>query len=159
MSNFRKKGKKGQPPVNTAALPDIVFMLLFFFMVATRPKEKEPTNLDLQIPDSAIAIELNKDDDVDYIWAGFPINGGANALVEVFLDDQLKVDYTSAIGKWKLANKPAEKDVFDVATILKIDDDVNMKTVANIKDALADPKVKGYRIVYSTKNDLDPNDQ
>jgi len=157
MSKFRKKGKKGQPAVNTAALPDIVFMLLFFFMVATRPKEKEP-NIDLQIPDSSISIELNKDDETDYIWAGYPLNAGSNALVEVFLDDQLKVDYMSAIGKWKLSNKPAEKDVFEVATILKIDDDVNMKTVSNIKDALSDPKVKGYKIVYSTKNSLDPSE-
>jgi len=30
MSKFRKK-KKGMPAVNTASLPDIVFMLLFFF--------------------------------------------------------------------------------------------------------------------------------
>ncbi len=150
MSKFRKKGKKGQPPVNTAALPDIVFMLLFFFMVATRPKEKEPANLEVEIPGSSISIELNKDDDTDYIWAGYPTDGGEGALVEVFLDDQLKVDYQNSIGPWKLANKPQDKEVYDVYTILKIDDDVNMKTVDNIKKALSDPSVKGYRIVYST---------
>jgi biopolymer transport protein ExbD len=150
MSKFRKKGKKGQPAVNTAALPDIVFMLLFFFMVATRPKEKEPTNVEIEIPGSSVAIELNKDDDTDYLWAGFPINGGANALVEVFLDDQLKIDYTSAIGPWKLANKPEDKEVYEVVTIFKIDDDVDMKTVSNIKEALRDPDVKGFKINYST---------
>lgn len=157
MSKFRKKGKKGQPPVNTAALPDIVFMLLFFFMVATRPKEKEPQDLKMVIPESVISIELNKDDETDYIWAGYPLSGGKNALVEVFLDDQLEVDYMSKIGNWKISQKPADMEVFDVSTILKIDDDVNMKTVANIKDALSDPKVKGYRIIYSTKNKLENN--
>ncbi len=153
MSKFRKKGKKGQPPVNTAALPDIVFMLLFFFMVATRPKEKEP-NVEIVIPESVVAIELNKDDETDYIWAGYPLDGGANALVEVFLDDQLEVDYMSKIPAWKLGNTPPDMKTVDVKTILKIDDDVNMRTVANIKDALSDPKVGGYRIVYSTKNKL-----
>ncbi|MFK8039714.1 MAG: ExbD/TolR family protein [Crocinitomicaceae bacterium] len=153
MSKFRKKGKKGQPPVNTAALPDIVFMLLFFFMVATRPKEKEP-KLELEIPESVVAIELNKDDENDYIWAGYPLDGGSNALVEVFLDDQFEVDYMSKIAAWKLGNTPPDMKTVDVITILKIDDDVNMKTVANIKDALSDPKVGGYRIVYSTKNKL-----
>ncbi|NCT16057.1 MAG: biopolymer transporter ExbD, partial [Flavobacteriales bacterium] len=39
MSKFRKNGKKSQPAVNTAALPDIVFMLLFFFMVTTTMRE------------------------------------------------------------------------------------------------------------------------
>ncbi|MCK5814416.1 MAG: biopolymer transporter ExbD, partial [Flavobacteriaceae bacterium] len=38
MSKFSKK-KKGLPPINTASLPDIVFMLLFFFMVATTMRE------------------------------------------------------------------------------------------------------------------------
>jgi len=152
MSKFRKEEKKGQPAVNTAALPDIVFMLLFFFMVATRPKEKEPANVEIEIPGSSVAIELNKDDDTDYLWAGYPINAGPNDLVEVFLDDQLEVDFTSAIGPWKLANKPEDKEVYEVVTIFKIDDDVDMRTVFKIKEALRDPDVKGYKINYSTKD-------
>ena len=39
MSKFRKGGKKGLPAVSTASLPDIVFMLLFFFMVTTVMRE------------------------------------------------------------------------------------------------------------------------
>ena len=35
MSKFRKKKGGEIPAVNTASLPDIVFMLLFFFMVVT----------------------------------------------------------------------------------------------------------------------------
>jgi biopolymer transport protein ExbD len=150
MSKFRKDGKKSQPPVNTAALPDIVFMLLFFFMVATRPKEKEP-NAEIVIPESSVAIELNKDDESNYIWAGYPPNADKNSLVEVFLDDQLKVDYQNSIGKWVAANKPAELEPWEVVTILKIDDDVDMRTVFNIKEALRDPNVKAYKINYSTK--------
>jgi biopolymer transport protein ExbD len=39
MAKFRKKGGKKLPAVSTASLPDIVFMLLFFFMTATTMKE------------------------------------------------------------------------------------------------------------------------
>ena len=35
MSKFKKKGSGELPKISTASLPDIVFMLLFFFMVAT----------------------------------------------------------------------------------------------------------------------------
>ena len=35
MSKFKKKKGGELPAINTASLPDIVFMLLFFFMVAT----------------------------------------------------------------------------------------------------------------------------
>ncbi|PID69576.1 MAG: biopolymer transporter ExbD, partial [Flavobacteriales bacterium] len=40
MAKFKKK-KKGMPGISTASLPDIVFMLLFFFMVSTTMRETE----------------------------------------------------------------------------------------------------------------------
>ena len=39
MSKFKKKGSGELPKISTASLPDIVFMLLFFFMVATVLRE------------------------------------------------------------------------------------------------------------------------
>ena len=56
MSKFRKK-KKGMPAVNTAALPDIVFMLLFFFMVTTTMRE---TSLQIDTPRLPSALEVKK---------------------------------------------------------------------------------------------------
>ena len=41
MSKFKKNKKGGTPPISTASLPDIVFMLLFFFMVTTVMRETE----------------------------------------------------------------------------------------------------------------------
>ena len=38
MSKFKKKTNK-QPAISTASLPDIVFVLLFFFMVTTVMRE------------------------------------------------------------------------------------------------------------------------
>ena len=39
MAKFRKEGGKETPAISTASLPDIVFMLLFFFMVSTTMRE------------------------------------------------------------------------------------------------------------------------
>lgn len=44
MSMFKKKRGKASPAISTASLPDIIFMLLFFFMAATTMKE-----VDLQV--------------------------------------------------------------------------------------------------------------
>ena len=41
MAAIRKKEGKELPAISTASLPDIVFMLLFFFMVATVMRETE----------------------------------------------------------------------------------------------------------------------
>jgi biopolymer transport protein ExbD len=56
MSKFKKR-KKGIPAVNTAALPDIVFMLLFFFMVTTTMRE---TSLQIEAPSLPSATEVKK---------------------------------------------------------------------------------------------------
>ena len=39
MAVIRKKGGKGVPPISTASLPDVIFMILFFFMTTTSMKE------------------------------------------------------------------------------------------------------------------------
>ena len=56
MSKFKKK-KKGLPAVSTASLPDIVFMLLFFFMVTTTMRE---TDLQIDSPRLPSATEVKK---------------------------------------------------------------------------------------------------
>ena len=44
MSKFSKGKKRKDPAISTAALPDIVFMLLFFFMVTTVMRRKSLKN-------------------------------------------------------------------------------------------------------------------
>jgi len=56
MSKFKKK-KKGLPAISTASLPDIVFMLLFFFMVSTTMRE---TDLLIKKPVLPTASEVKK---------------------------------------------------------------------------------------------------
>ena len=57
MSKFKKEGKKSAPGVNTSSLPDIVFMLLFFFMVATTTKEADPS-VEVKIPQGVRATDM-----------------------------------------------------------------------------------------------------
>ena len=56
MSKFNKK-KKEMPAVNTSSLPDIVFMLLFFFMVTTVMRESD---LSIEAPRLPGASEVKK---------------------------------------------------------------------------------------------------
>ncbi|MFT4545081.1 MAG: hypothetical protein ACI9UR_002503 [Bacteroidia bacterium] len=69
---IRKKGKKGLPPVSTASLPDIVFMLLFFFMVTTVMRE---TSLKVEhiIPKAKQVAKLERKSLVAYMHIGPPI--------------------------------------------------------------------------------------
>ena len=57
MGRFNKGKKKDVPGVNTSALPDIIFMLLFFFMVGTTMKEVD-MKVDIDKPKADSAEEL-----------------------------------------------------------------------------------------------------
>ena len=71
MSKFKKKKSGELPPVSTAAMPDIVFMLLFFFMTVTTFK-KDDYKVKQELPYANQVQTLDKTDKVIYIYAGKP---------------------------------------------------------------------------------------
>ena len=59
MSRFQRKKGKGNPAISTASLPDIIFMLLFFFMVTTVMREVE-LKIKVQVPEATELQKLQK---------------------------------------------------------------------------------------------------
>ncbi len=77
-----KKGKREVPAMSTSSLPDIVFMLLFFFMAATTMREVDPL-VKVQMPQANEITELDKKNLVN-IWMGKPLTAKAG-------EDALKI--------------------------------------------------------------------
>lgn len=71
MSKFKKKGGKATPAISTASLPDIIFMLLFFFMVVTVMRESE-LKVQVQVPQATELTKLEQKSLVNYIYIGKP---------------------------------------------------------------------------------------
>jgi len=64
MAKFKKE-RKGQEQINTSALPDIIFMLLFFFMVTTVLREQD---ILVEHKNSSVyAITKASEQDVDFL--------------------------------------------------------------------------------------------
>ena len=82
MAVMAKKGKREVPAMSTSSLPDIVFMLLFFFMAATTMREVDPL-VKVQMPQANEITELDKKNLVN-IWMGKPMNAKAG-------EDALKI--------------------------------------------------------------------
>ena len=70
MSKFKNKKQGDLPAISTASLPDIVFMLLFFFMVATVMRDSY-LMIENILP-SADQVEKLKKDRTTFIYAGKP---------------------------------------------------------------------------------------
>ena len=87
MAVMAKKGKREVPAMSTSSLPDIVFMLLFFFMAATTMRKVDPL-VKVQMPQANEITELDKKNLVN-IWMGKPMNAakGEDAL-KIQLNDK-----------------------------------------------------------------------
>lgn len=70
MSKFKKKAK-AEPEVSTASLPDIVFMLLFFFMVVTVLRDSEQ-KVNVTTPEATELTKLQQKSLVNRILIGKP---------------------------------------------------------------------------------------
>jgi len=95
MSKFKKGGGKELPAISTASLPDIVFMLLFFFMVATVMRNGTLL-VDNVLPAADQVEKLENRSLTMYVYAGKPGNGykkfGSEARVQ--LNDKFVTNMT-----------------------------------------------------------------
>ncbi len=151
MAKFNKKKSGDLPPVSTASLPDIVFMLLFFFMTVTVMKDSSLL-VDNELPFADQIQKLDKKNRIIYIYAGKPSERyqstyGESAKIQ--LNDKL-VD-VSSVAPYILeerANKP--QDIQDLlTTALKVDSETNMGLISDIKQELR--KVNALKINYTTR--------
>jgi len=146
MSRFKKKGGKETPAISTASLPDIIFMLLFFFMVTTVMRE---TELLVKVnPTSAKEVQkLEKKDLVSFIYIGEPMNTKLGTATRLQLNDAFGVidDIPDFIAREREARNEADRKF--LTTSLKVDKDTKMGVVTDVKQELR--KVGAFKINYS----------
>ncbi|MGJ5641739.1 ExbD/TolR family protein [Formosa sp. S-31] len=151
MSKFKKKKGGDLPAISTASLPDIVFMLLFFFMVATTMRETT-LMVENKLPAADQVEKLDKKDLVMYIYAGKPSQRfqsqyGTESRIQ--LNDKFAdVSEIAAFIAAERASKREELVPF-LTTALKVDQDANMGLVSDIKQELR--KVNALKINYTTR--------
>lgn len=151
MSKFKKKKTGDLPAISTASLPDIVFMLLFFFMVATVMRDSTLMVKNV-LPAADQVQKLDKKDRVMYIYAGKPSSRysdkyGTQARIQ--LND--KFSTVSEIGAFVLAERASKRQELQnvLTTALKVDGDTKMGLITGIKQELR--KVNALKINYTTR--------
>jgi biopolymer transport protein ExbD len=66
---FEKKRASSKTEIPTSSMPDIIFMLLLFFMVTTTMREVELL-VDYKLPDAEALEKIENKRLVSYIWVG-----------------------------------------------------------------------------------------
>jgi biopolymer transport protein ExbD len=131
-----KKKTKVESRIPTASLPDIVFLLLIFFMVTT--VFKEYSGLQVKLPTAKQIEKLPGKRGIAYLWADRAGN--------ISIDDKLVgVEDIQSIMYAKRADRLHPL----IAVSMKIDEKVKMGTVADIQEQLR--KADALQINYSAK--------
>ncbi len=151
MATFKRSSKKNIGSINTASLPDIVFMLLFFFMVSTVIREVS-LNVQITVPEATEVKKLEKKSLVSYIYIGEPrpqFQRLYGTTSRIQLNDQFA--QTSDIRDFISSERDAmnENDRQFMTVSLKIDKDTHMGIVTDVKQALR--KANALKINYSTR--------
>lgn len=126
------------PAINTASLPDIIFMLLFFFMSVTSMKEVT-YKVRITPPEATELVKLEKKSLVRYIYVGTPTEEYRKAfgsetriqLDDAFADVAQLEDY---VVRERSAMSEDEQNLMTIS--IKADKDTKMGIIADIKQAL-----------------------
>ncbi len=151
---IRKKKAPAQQAISTASLPDIVFMLLFFFMVTTVLRETT-IMVEQRIPMADQLQKLENKSLVSYIYVGKPKQVdlyGKEPRIQVN-DVLIQPD---AIVNWVEQEKSklseAERDLITIS--LKIDREAKMGIITDLKEKLREANARKINYSASKKFEL-----
>lgn len=154
MSKFKNKEKRSVPQPPSGSLSDIVFMLLFFFMVTTTMRDTESK----VITDTPAATEIDKlerKDLTSYISVGSPTKQfqalyGTESRIQ--LNDSFRT--ISEIRDFIAAERDqlSENDKKLMTVAIKADKNVRMGIVTDIKQELR--RCSALKIMYIAKRPI-----
>ena len=150
MSKFKKEGSKELPAISTASLPDIVFMLLFFFMVATVMRDSS-LKIKNNLPSAAETEKLGQKNLIMFIYAGKPSDQYKSMGEEPKIQLNDKFADINEIASFVAAERASkrEAEIPQLIAALKVDKETNMGLVSDIEQQLR--KVGQLKINYTTK--------
>jgi len=151
MSKFSKKRGSASPEVSTASLPDIIFMLLFFFMVVTVLRDSE-LKVKVSTPYATQLTKLEEKSLVNYLYIGRPMikyQSVYGTKPRIQLGDKFSTVAEIPLFLEKHKIKVPEAKRPRITSSLRVDGDVTMGIVQDVKTQLR--KSGQLRVNYSAK--------
>ena len=147
MAGFKKKESREMPEMNTSSLPDLIFTILFFFMIVTTMREVT-LQVKLVVPQGTELQKLEKKSAVSYIYVGPPTDAlraqmGSSTRIQLndrYAEPREVMDFV-AQERQGMANQ-AEQVIS-----IKADSKTQMGILTDIKEVLR--KSWALRINYS----------
>ncbi len=153
MAKFGNNKDRQVSSFSTSSLSDIVFMLLFFFMVTTSMRETE-NKVMIKLPEATEVVKLERKDLAAYVNIGTPVRNmqaqyGTDARIQ--LNDSFK--NTDDIRDFVAAERDAmgEVDRQFMTVVIRCDQDVHMGIVSDVKQELR--RCSALKIMYTARKE------
>ena len=133
MNRFKRATYRKVPGLNTASLPDLVFTLLFFFLIVTNMKDDKST-VTLRMPTASEVQEAEKNDHIITVYVGQPETQEGDSPIQIHGKTIRPEELTAALEAEK--KRIHAGNTSDIIVFLKIDKHTKMGVVAGIKQKL-----------------------
>lgn len=147
MAGFKKKESREMPEMNTSSLPDLIFTILFFFMIVTTMREVT-LQVKLVVPQGTELEKLEKKSAVSYIYVGPPTDAlraqmGSSTRIQLndrYAEPREVMDFIAQ-------ERQGMTNQGDQVISIKADSKTQMGIITDIKEVLR--KSWALRINYS----------
>lgn len=158
MSKFNNKGKAEMPELNTSSLPDLIFSILFFFMIVTSMREEE-LKVEFKAPTGTELSKIERKTAAINLYIGAPNENnrqyGTNPMVQI--NDKFIPVHEVGMRVAEEHNSMKGEDRAQMRVVLKIDagdgtegrqrPSTTMGIVSSVKEELRE--VGALSIMYS----------
>ena len=158
MSKFNNKGKAEMPELNTSSLPDLIFSILFFFMIVTSMREEE-LKVEFKAPTGTELSKIERKTAAINLYIGAPNENnrqyGTNPMIQI--NDKFIPVYEVGMRVAEEHNSMKGEDRAQMRVVLKIDagdgtegrrrPSTTMGIVSSVKEELRE--VGALSIMYS----------
>ncbi len=151
MARIQRKRGKSTPKISTSSLPDIVFILLFFFMVITKMRETE-LKVKVVVPQATELEKLEQKSLVHYIYIGRPHSRYQHlygTAPRIQLDDKFATvdDLPLFVENHKQSVQTNLRS--RITSSLRVDGDITMGIVQDVKTKLR--KIGQLKVNYAAR--------
>lgn len=148
MSMLFHRSSREVPGLNTSSLPDLIFSVLFFFMIVTHMRQVT-LKVKFQVPQGKELTRLTKKSAVSYIYIGTPIGNHKTKRGNTCVQLNDKYATPAEVMDYVVAEKKrmSAEDQRQMTVSIKADKHTKMEVVSEVKQALR--QAKALRVNYS----------
>lgn len=145
MSMYRHQSHE-VPGLNTSSLPDLIFSVLFFFMIVTHMR-KANVMVKYQVPQGTELTRLTKRSATSYVYVGTPTEATSDSPSAIQLNDKFVSPSELKLYMKNTRKSLSDEDRDKMEVSIKADKNTKMGIITDIKQALREANV--LKINYS----------